>query len=453
LPRSYDTELYFGSKVFDKITMFRPTLNVRKIDFDSALTWVSISTTFLSGLYVLTDIGVLFFSYGIMLITYLMIIARKFRVGLMAELLIFLLFLAIATLITALATGRAYGLEVERFAEISYKIALFVFFIVYYNSIFMLCGHSISVFFEKYLQVATFFACIGIAQQIVFVVTRIDFLGPVVGGAKNYGVFLGISALSVEPAFFACAMLPAAAYHMSRFVRSFRVTPGAVVTIVAILMSTSSLGFIGLVVSACATVFTRLNLKRVWVLVLTMPLVLALTFAFSRFEFFQMRWNDTISVLQGGELTMKHGMNLSTYANAVNLSIAFRSIQDNSGAGVGFGMYSSAYDNYISDYETPGYRDDIPGRGSATSLFGRVTAELGIAGWILLATCTYWSLYSVWRGVHLPIAIAYSSTFVIILLRMGEYYVNGVALVFLMIYLVYRESKSSFRLTLAPSGK
>ena len=37
----------------------------------------------------------------------------------------------------------------------------------------------------------------------------------------------------------------------------------------------------------------------------------------------------------------------------------------------------------------------------------------------------------------MPIAIAYVSTLSIILLRMGEYYANGVVLVFLMIYFIY----------------
>ncbi|MCY1439896.1 hypothetical protein D9M71_561480 [compost metagenome] len=138
---------------------------------------------------------------------------------------------------------------------------------------------------------------------------------------------------------------------------------------------------------------------------------------------------------------MKHGMNLSTYANAVNASIALRSVQDNYGAGVGFGMYSSAYDKYIDDYDRPMHRDDIPGRGSAASLFTRLSAELGVIAWAFLGMFFYWAWFNIRNETLSSISISYLATLIIILLRMGEYYANGVILVFLMIYLIRLELK------------
>lgn len=128
-------------------------------------------------------------------------------------------------------------------------------------------------------------------------------------------------------------------------------------------------------------------------------------------------------------------MNLSTYSNAVNSLISLRSFADNYGIGVGMGMYSAVFDEYISGYELPAYRDDIPGRGSATSLFARVTAELGLAGWLLLLTVLYWAWKNMRAADDKAMAIAYIATLSIILLRMGEYYANGVVLVLVMIYL------------------
>ncbi|MNE49763.1 O-Antigen ligase [compost metagenome] len=228
---------------------------------------------------------------------------------------------------------------------------------------------------------------------------------------------------------------------MSNFARTFKLGLAAVAVILAILLSTSSLGYLGLFVSAAITIMFGIKLRHVWVLLILLPLFGFGAYKVSQLDFFQMRMNDTLAVLSGAELTMTTGMNISTYSLAVNMSMSLRSLQDNYGFGIGFGNYSAVFDHYIHNYEMPNYRDDLPGRGSATSLFARLTAELGVAAWLIFIISFLWSWREIRRGDMPAISIAYTATLMIILLRMGEYYVNGVILVFLMIYWFHVEGQ------------
>ncbi|MDR2959196.1 MAG: hypothetical protein LBV10_06580 [Stenotrophomonas sp.] len=400
--------------------------------------WLSVlalSTIFISGIYVPTPLGNLYFSYICMIATYALLVLKTRSLGLRREYLGFAAALACLSLMGALFNDAAAGSRASVFLVSLAKIMLFMFFVVFFTSIYNLLGRSVNKVFSVYLKVAYFFAALGVLQELVFVMLDVDMLAFLSPGSKRLGSHLGIAGLSVEPAFYACALLPAGAYHVSRFVQRFRISFKGAITVLAIVLSTSALGYIGLFVSAAATFIVGFHIRRFWILFLSVPLVLVLAIKVSSLDFFQLRWNDTVSVLQGGELTMEDGMNLSTYSNAVNSLISLRSFADNYGIGVGMGMYSAVFDEYISGYELPAYRDDIPGRGSATSLFARVTAELGLAGWLLLLTVLYWAWKNMRAADDKAMAIAYIATLSIILLRMGEYYANGVVLVLVMIYL------------------
>ncbi len=414
----------------------------RKTSAGELLAWTALSTIFLSGIYVHTPWGNMYFSYGVMVVSYVMLVARTGSLGLRREYVGFLMGLVGLSLLNFLVTSGKYGGGVQQVAVSLAKSSLMFFFVLFFTSIYNVCGRSVERTFGAYLRVAQAFAVLGVLQQVVFVLLHVDVLSPLASGSKHMGNYLGIAGLSVEPAFYACALLPAGAYHMSIFVRRFSLTLGGGLILLAILFSTSSLGYLGLFVAALLTFCVGFSFRRFWVLLLSVPLVVGGAYKLTSLEFFQLRWNDTVSVLQGGELTMADGMNLSTYSNAVNSLMALRSVRDNQGFGVGFGMYSVVFDKYIGDYEIPAYREDIPGRGSATSLFARLTAEIGVVAWVFFCVMLFWIWRSIRRGVLVPIAIAYVSTLSIILLRMGEYYANGVVLVFLMIYFIYLHANS-----------
>lgn len=406
---------------------------------DKVLVWLALSSIFVSGIYVETMYGNLFFSYFLMLAIYPLGIVRSRSLGLRKSYVIFFFLFILVSCLGFSITSFSYGFDPGRLAAIFAKIALLMFFVVFFTVVYNLCAGSVRVLFQRYLEVALAFSVIGILQEIVFMVLGIDFLSPLTSGSKHYGSYLGVAGMSVEPAFYACSLLPAGAYYLSNFARTFKVGVPAIMVVGAILLSTSSLGYLGLFMSVAITIVIGIKLRHAWVLLVMLPLFGLGAYNVSQLHFFQMRMNDTVSVLTGSELTMSTGMNISTYSLAVNMSMAMRAFKDNYGFGSGFGTYSTVFDHYITDYEMPTYRADLPGRGSGTSLFARLTAELGVAAWVVFLMCCRWSWREIRRGGMPSISIAYAATFIIVLLRMGEYYANGVVLVFLMIYWLHVE--------------
>lgn len=408
--------------------------------------WVSISTIFISGLYTNTPIGVFYYAYPLMAITYFFMAFKYSTFGIRKDIFAFFVLLSVTSVVFIFITLVLHEIDIILIISSLAKVGMLMFFACYYCTVYHILGGSVKNLFKEYLRVAFIFAIIGILQQVVFLIARSDILALVSDGSKDYGTYLGIAGLSLEPAFYACSLLPAGAFYVSEFIKNFRFSLKAVAIISALLMSTSALGYIGLIVAIAASFMHSLNRRRVRILFLSIPIGIVAVTQMINTEFFQLRLKDTLSVINGSELTMKEGMNLSTYTMAVNGSIAMNSIRDNYGSGVGFGLYSSVYDRNISSYEAPPHRDDIPGRGSAASLFFRITAELGVLGWSFLLVIFIW-IWSVVRSKeYSSIDIAYLSTFIIILLRMGEYYANGVVLVVVMIHLMRKEIENNKKL-------
>lgn len=408
-----------------------------------ALSWMALSTIFVSGVYVETKYGVFFFYYVLMLASYVLAVMRTGSLGIRKEYAVFLFFLMAISIIGYIVSSVVYGTDFSRFASIILKSGMLAFFLLFFASIFNLCHKSVEVLFYRYLDVALVFASLGVLQEVVFFLLRYDIFSSIGGGAKDFGSYLGVAGLSVEPAFYACSLLPAGAYVVARFFSTFKLSLSGIVIVLAIIFSTSSLGYLGLFISAMITVCLGIKLRHVWMIFILVPLLGVGVYKVSQLDFFKMRMDDTVAVLQGAELTMSTGMNISTYALAVNMSMAMRSLEDSYGLGVGFGNYSYVFDHYIDNYEMPTYRDNLPGRGSATSLFARLTAEVGVVAWLFFIAVLFWGWREIRRGIHPAICTAYVATLMIILLRMGEYYTNGVVLVFLMIYWLRLESQGN----------
>lgn len=413
----------------------------------NVLIYMSLSTIFISSLRIETPAGVFFVGYILLGLSTLGLAHMNNWVILKKNVLIFIAILA--GISTTESTAYIYLNNIKDSAThimiMMAKVSLLSFFLASFYLVYRSCGKSAERTFSKYLTVATVFSILGIAQELVYITLGIDIHQYTGGTSKNYGAFIAVTGLSVEPAFYACALLPAAAYHISNFVNNLTLTPSGIATIIAIALSTSSLGYLGIFIAVTISYLSNLSPKKIGIILATAPLIILIGYNAANLDFFKMRLDDTISVLNGAELTMKDGMNLSTYSNAVNTSIALNSAFDNYGIGPGFGMYPTVYDKNIANYEDPGYRE-IPGRGSATSLFARLTAEMGLFGWWVIAFIAYCALRSIRGGYLTSINIAYLSTLIIILIRMGEYYINGVILVFLMIYLINLEMRARDRL-------
>lgn len=411
----------------------------QKTGFDKVLAWLGLSSIYVSGIYVETKYGNLFFSYLLMLAIYPLCVIRSKSFGLRKSYIGFLFCFLVFSSLSYLVTSGIYGIDPTRLVVSFLKFALLIFFIVFFTVIYNVSGRTVSLLFKSYLQVSVLFAGIGVVQELAFLVLKIDILSSLTKGAKDYGDYLGVAGLSVEPAFYACSLLPAGAYYISTFIRTFRFGVSGLIVISALILSTSSLGYLGLLLAGALTIVLGIKLRHAWMVIFMLPLLGVGTYKISQLDFFQMRMNDTISVLSGAELTMSTGMNISTYSLAVNMSMSGKAVKDGHGFGAGFGNYSNVFDHYITDYEMPTYRDDLPGRGSGTSLFARLTAEMGIAAWLIFTMFMYWCWCGIRKSSSPAIGIAYAATFAIVLLRMGEYYANGVVLVFLMMYWLQAE--------------
>ena len=421
-------------------------LQAKPNPFDEVLIWAALATIFISGLSFSFGSTVVYYSYIFMAALYLPMALRVASFGILKSYGYAFIFVFIISISSYLATSSIHNdFRFSAVALTTARMLLFLFYAAFYTLVFYISGGSIRSLFGRYVQVDTVFSLIAILQELTFIASGTDLLSALGPRSKNYGSFLGVAGLSVEPAYFACALLPAAAYAVSTFIRSLRITPSGFIIVTATLLTTSSLGYIGLIIAASLSFLATPGIRGALISVLSAPIAAIAFYHLVSLDFFQLRLNDTLYLITGGTLDLRQGMNISTYANAVNLSIAMRSVSENSGLGVGFGLYSVAFDRYIYDYDLPSYRIGIPGRGSGASFFGRLTAELGVFFWACALVIFAWCLRNIRRsGIDAPIHIAYFSTLTIIFLRMGEYYLNGVILVLVVIYLGHVEmSKTS----------
>ncbi|MGY4859439.1 hypothetical protein [Cryobacterium sp. AP23] len=406
--------------------------------FHRGLIRLALATAFLSGLDVVVDLGGVQVTHIVLALALILTMLASRHLVPAGVLGLFFLLMT-ASCVSILATEPTFAAVVDRVLDSSARVALAVFMIAAFYAAFVLAGRSVQAFFGEYLKVATFFATVGIAQEVIFLVAHVDVFGFLPTGAKEYGAYLGISGLSIEPAFYACALLPAGAYYVVRFVTMFRVSWPAIGTVAAIILSTSSNGYLGLVAAAVIAIVAGMRLRRIGLLILIIPALALAVYWMLQQEFVQLRLQDTLTLLELG-VTTSTGANLSSYALAVNSAITIQSLTENQWFGAGFGLYNVVFEHYIGGYQVPVYRETLPGSGSATSFLLRMVAELGIFGVAIIAATVMAFIRAIRAGINRPIAIACLAAFAVILLRMGEYFENGVMFVLVMAFVLHREA-------------
>ncbi len=407
--------------------------------------YLTLITVFISGIYVNFYGYNFFLGYLIIIFLYLAVFLRSFRIYLdrsIVKLIIGIIAMSMPSLFLI------YGLEEKYLFEMAFKFFLLILLLLSFYLLFVYLKYDPVVLFFKYYRVAYIFSCIALCENFIFVFTKIDIVNIVFSGVhnKNYGLFLGASGLSGEPAFFACSLLPAAIYSLVKCLRRGRVDHKSTVVILAIFLSTSSLGILGIILGLFYY-FVVSAKKQIFKVIFTLIIVSPFVFFITSTEYFQLRFNDTISLFSKSSLDDAVNLNVSTYSIAVNSAISLRSVIDNSGFGYGFGMYSNAFDDYISEYSIPSYRKNLPGRGSATSFILRINAELGVAAVLFFVI---FALKNTLWEVDSDIGMINASLFctiMIVFLRMGEYYINGVVLFIMLFYFSkkYLKSKISDR--------
>lgn len=399
-----------------------------------------LSTPFISGIHLQLGGANLYLHYVVLIAAWTWLISITKKLYILKNIYICFFGITLISLVNILLSSMPEIKTdiIEYIAECLAKIIFALIFAQALLSLYHSYGKSIEALFKDYLKVSLLFCYIAIAEQLIFVLLKIDITAGLGLSTKFYGFYLGAPGLSVEPAFFACSILPACCYYLLKTIETGKISYRTCITISALLCSTSSLGILGLMV--CVLFGIALKSKNLLRTILFIsPILFTVGYSVITSDFFQLRLNDSIELLDSKTLTLKDGMNLSTYAIGVNTAITTKSISDNSGLGVGFGQYSAAFDHYIGQHEMPTHRDNIPGRGSATSFILRISAELGAIGLILFLVIILKLSHPLGKSELNNINIACLTTIIIISLRMGEYYVNGVIFIFAIFYITHKE--------------
>lgn len=326
------------------------------------------------------------------------------------------------------------------------KLSAILFMALCYIAAYNACGKNIGGLFFRYCELAKIFCFIGIFQFLIFFVAGLNIPDALNLSYKQYDGFIGIPGLSVEPAFYACAILPYTCFYVSKSIKEGFISKNALIGVLAILFSTSSLGLLGILFSFVISLF--LYYRKLKNIIFVSPFIIIGLYYGLTSDFFMTRLLDTYNSLFSPGFYSGASFNLSTYSIITNFKIGLDSIGDSFGGGTGFGQYYQAYDAFIGFYNNLTYRDFVPGRGSATSFFIRFVVENGLLGLLLIIFFSLKNIKLKGNNEIEMINMAMTSVFFVILIRMGEYYHNGVVLFIIMLYLSSKEisirNKKSF---------
>lgn len=257
-----------------------------------------------------------------------------------------------------------------------------------------------------------------------------------------------------EPSFLAIAFTPAAFVGIARLFNltemvSIRKT---VVIITVLILSQSSVGLIGLLISLFIVITTRYSILRSPIFITSSLTILILVgIAFYSIPQVKVRADDTARLFFDKHVSAEdiEGANLSTYSMYSNFKIVQASFLDNPILGAGLGTYESIYFRYINVVLPPNNitKNYALNERDANSMLLRMLAELGLFGLLVLG----WFLFSNRIGVdikkHNQLQIDYwiinSAVFVLFcirLLRQGHYTMLG----FMLFVLIYFYSKKQF---------
>jgi hypothetical protein len=257
-----------------------------------------------------------------------------------------------------------------------------------------------------------------------------------------------------EPSFLAIAFTPAAFAGVARLFSltdmiSMRKT---VLILLVLILSQSSVGLIGLLISLFIVITTRYSILRSPVFITTSVIILILVgIAFYSIPQVKVRVDDTASLFFDEHVSARdiEKVNLSTYSMYSNFKIVQASFFDNPVVGAGLGTYESIYFRYINVVLPPNNltANYALNERDANSMFLRMAAEVGSIGLFVLGWFLFSNRVRINIKKHNRIQIDYwvinSAVFVLFcirLLRQGHYTMLG----FMLFVLIYYYSKKQF---------
>lgn len=187
--------------------------------------------------------------------------------------------------------------------------------------------------------------------------------------------YVGLHSIMLEPAHFCTIILPSffITFKSNVFPRYFYK-----VILVSIILSGSSIGYIGLALGVI------LSVKKTSLIKTSFLILIVSTLSLTTYNFYpplKLRIDDTLNSYSSGDLS---SANLSTYALLSNFFVASKSFMSNPILGNGLGSHLWSREIYLKDikgievFEEMGNED--LNKQDAGSLFSRLMSELGIVG-------------------------------------------------------------------------
>jgi hypothetical protein len=337
--------------------------------------------------------------------------------------------LAMASLASSIFSPTPFNAILSQIAGISMMS-------IYYFSMLVTTGWSLRRWMELYAHIAFGICLVGFVGWVYLI--------------ASHDIDGRLKSIFAEPSLYVYTTLPAVGFFMNCWLTEKRYGKELLIFILSYILADSSLGFVGLLLTALLAAGRHFSFGRLIVGILTTAGVIAgLYFASSNFR---LRARDTAVALVTQDVSKS---NDSTFALLSNLYVAGRAFLEHPLSGVGIGGYSYIYDVYISDL--PGMNlKNLPvnlNKDDANSLFLRVAAELGLPGLLVLfsflITCA-----RVKGSPYREIRNALVPYFIVRISRFGGYFSLELYFfvgIYLLNYLAYHRSLDAIA-ALPPSG-
>ncbi|MEJ7645951.1 MAG: O-antigen ligase family protein [Chryseolinea sp.] len=258
-----------------------------------------------------------------------------------------------------------------------------------------------------------------------------------------------------EPAFLAIAFTPVvfvgvcSLFNLTDMISKQK----AIIIMTVLILSQSTIGLIGLLLSLMIVVFNKYSLvKSPLLLAGSFFLLMVVSLVFYAIPQVRLRIDDTFHLFTTDRITPKdiENANLSTYSTFSNYKVAMATLKDNPIFGSGLGTYEYDYFRYINVVlpENRITQQYALNERDANSMLLRITAELGLLGLGLL----FWFIWTNRINIDFISATreqvnywiinsAALSLFLIRLFRQGHYTMLG----FMLFILIYYCSKQEFK--------
>tara|TARA_B110000902_G_scaffold263595_1_gene343001 strand:- start:1798 stop:2982 length:1185 start_codon:yes stop_codon:yes gene_type:complete len=288
---------------------------------------------------------------------------------------------------------------------ISQLVGVLISFI-YFSQIIKL--YDVKVIFNLYLKYASFFVIISL---LLFPFNILDLTPDRLDG------------IMTEPSKFVLVNIPAFYYFLAK-----RNIPKIGLFLVAFLLSSSSAGFLAIILMILFLILSMKSIKHIILIFSSSIIMIALLI---NNEHFNKRLNSTVENLKALKThEFKNDTNVSTLVLLKSAIISVKNLKDHP-FGTGLGSYQHIHDTYLNEIKLPryAYHPKSIAKGlnktDANSLGLRIISDFGIFGVLAIFLFFIYAIFSIINSKNLDsryIQIGLFIYLIIKLFRMGHYF-------------------------------